>query len=273
MPDPKRIALPTGVTLAYVDAGERAAPALILLHGMTDSWRSFERVLTYLPRSLRSVAPSQRGHGDSDKPAGAYRIADFTADIAALIERLDLGPAIVVGHSSHGLVAQRLAVEHPRLIGGIVIESGFATLRGNRNLRDLVDTQIAALRDPIDRDFVRRFQAGTFLKPVPQAFVDAMVDETLKVPAHVWHQAFAGLLEEDNSAQLGAIATPTLLVWGDRDTIVGRDRKDVLLAGIRDADILVYEGVGHTPHWEEPERFAADLARFVARVAGETRRR
>ena len=107
MPDPKRIALPTGVTLAYVDAGERAAPSLILLHGMTDSWRSFERVLTYLPRSLRSVAPSQRGHGDSDKPLSkdAYHDpARWANDLHSVIRATGADRPCVVAWSYGGRV-------------------------------------------------------------------------------------------------------------------------------------------------------------------------
>jgi pimeloyl-ACP methyl ester carboxylesterase len=67
-------------------------------------------------------------------------------------------------------------------------------------------------------------------------------------------------------AELGRIRCPVLLVWGDRDAVFGRAEQEALRDGIPGASLLVYEGTGHTPHWEEPERFARDLAAFVART-------
>ncbi len=263
---PMTVALPNGVTLSCVDQGDREAPAVVLLHGLTDSWRSFERVLPHMPVSLRAVAVSQRGHGDSDKPEGGYRIRDFSSDLADLLDVLNLPRAVIVGHSSHGLVAQRFAIDNPARTAGIVLEGSFATLRGNKDLEELVASTISTLRDPIDPDFVREFQEGTFLKPVPQSFIDAAVADSLKVPAHVWRAAFEGLVQEDHSSELRAIMAPTLIVWGDQDALISRDRQDDLVSGIADAELVVYEGVGHSPHWEEPERFAADLVAFLGRV-------
>jgi non-heme chloroperoxidase len=74
---------------------------------------------------------------------------------------------------------------------------------------------------------------------------------------------FAALLKYDDTAELGRITAPTLLVWGDADGLVGRDMQDLLEERITDATLLVYPGVGHTPRWELPQRFADDLAAFI----------
>ena len=65
----KTIVLPTGVTLPYVEQGDPDGVPVILLHGVTDSWRSFEPVLPHLPPSIRAFALTQRGHGDADRPS------------------------------------------------------------------------------------------------------------------------------------------------------------------------------------------------------------
>ena len=70
-----------------------------------------------------------------------------------------------------------------------------------------------------------------------------------------------------HTAALGAIAAPTLLVWGDQDTFVTRAEQDRLLSRFPGSRLLVYEGTGHAIHWEEPERFAADLMTFIATVS------
>lgn len=96
--------------------------------------------------------------------------------------------------------------------------------------------------------------------------LDLLVAEILKVPARAWKEMFAGLLTYDDLEELGRISAPTLLVWGDADDLVGRDMQDMLTARIRGADLVVYPGVGHTPRWEDPNRFANDVAAFVERM-------
>src|SRR5215218_9009180 len=71
------VRLATGVTLPYVEQGDPTGVPVVLLHGITDSWRSYEPVLPYLPDSIHAFAPTQRGHGDSDRPATGYRFEDF----------------------------------------------------------------------------------------------------------------------------------------------------------------------------------------------------
>ena len=86
----------------------------------------------------------------------------------------------------------------------------------------------------------------------------------MKVPARVWRAALQPYLTMDFSTDLANIAVPTLLVWGDRDAFTGRSEQDELSRAIKTSRLVVYEGAGHSPHWEEPERFAGQVASFVA---------
>jgi non-heme chloroperoxidase len=101
-------------------------------------------------------------------------------------------------------------------------------------------------------------------RPVPGPFFDMVVGESLKVPARVWRDAFEGLLKIDHADRLGSIASPTLIIWGDQDAFCPRADQDALLAAIPDARLTVYAGAGHALHWEEPSRYAADVAAYVA---------
>jgi pimeloyl-ACP methyl ester carboxylesterase len=169
-PDPTEITLRNRLTLSYVDQGSRSAPAVVLLHGLVDSWRSFERVLPHLPASVRAIVPSQRGHGDSERPATGYRTRDFASDVALLLDALGVTSAVVHGLSSSSLVAQRFAIDNPGRTAGIVLEGSFATLRGNQAVTSAVASSISTLRDPIDPDVVRGFQAGTSPGPCRRRF-------------------------------------------------------------------------------------------------------
>jgi pimeloyl-ACP methyl ester carboxylesterase len=248
------------------DAPARASP-VILLHGVTDSWRSFEPVLSHLPPSIRALALTQRGHGDAERPPAGYRTRDFAEDVAAFADALGLGPAVVVGHSMGATNAQRLAIDHPGRILGLVLAASFAAYRGNAVVEQFWASGVSRLQDPVDPGFVREFQEGTLARPVPPAFLDMVVRESLKLPARVWRAAFEGFLEDDTAGELARIAAPTLIAWGARDAFCSRRDQEALLAAIAGSRLVVYEGAGHALHWEEPERFARDVVDFARELA------
>lgn len=99
--------------------------------------------------------------------------------------------------------------------------------------------------------------------PVASQLLDQLVDELMKVPARVWKEMFAALLSYDDLAELGSTTVPTVLVWGGADGLVRRDMQHTLAEHIHGTELRVYEGVGHTPRWEDPIRFASDVAAFV----------
>jgi pimeloyl-ACP methyl ester carboxylesterase len=263
----RELALPGGLWLPYVERGEASGLPVLFLHGYADSWRSFESVLPHLPNSFHAFALTQRGHGDAGRPLADYRPQDFATDLAAFMDALELGPAVIVGHSMGSYVAQRFALDYPERTRGLVLSGSFTTVRGNPAVVDLWASAVSKLLDPIDPGFVAGFQRSTLARPVPQAFLDTMVEESLKVPARVWRAALQGLFMADHSGELQEIRAPTLIVWGDRDAFFSRRDQDALAAAIAGSQLTVYPGAGHAPHWEKPERLAADLAAFAERVA------
>ena len=265
-PIARSIELPGRVTLEYVEQGDPAGVPMLLLHGVTDSWRSFERVLPHLPASIRAFAVTQRGHGDSGRPVAGYRTRDFAADVAAFADALSLGPVLVVGHSMGSTNAMRFAIDHPGRTRGLVLVGAFASYRANTEILTLWESTVSRLTDPVDPAFVREFQESTLAQPVPPSYLDTVVRESLKVPARVWRAAFEGFFEDDFTEELRTITAPTLVVWGTRDSLCSRADQDALLAAIAGARLVVYENAGHALHWEEPERFALDLVGFVGRL-------
>jgi non-heme chloroperoxidase len=144
----------------------------------------------------------------------------------------------------------------------------FTTARCNPGLLDLWDSAVSRIADPIDPAFVLEFQESTLAKPVSQAFLHTVVQESLKVPAHVWRAALGDLLAADHSAELRTIRAPTRIVWGDRDSLFPRRYQEALATAIAGSQLLVYPGAGHALHWEKPDRFAADLTAFAESLVG-----
>lgn len=120
-PTVKSVDLPHRVKLPYAEQGDPSGVPVLLLHGYTDSWRSFEPVLPHLPDSIRAFAITQRGHGDVDRPATGYRTRDFAGDVLAFADALGRGPVVVVGHSMGSTNAQRFAMDHPDRVLGLVL--------------------------------------------------------------------------------------------------------------------------------------------------------
>ncbi len=261
---PRFVSLATGVRIEYVEQGADTGVPVVFLHGVTDSWRSFEGVFAQLPPTVRAFAISQRGHGLSGKPERGYRFGDFADDVLAFMDAMGLQRAVLVGHSMGASVAQRVIVSHPERVSRLVLIGAFASLHQNPGMAEFVAAQIRPLRDPIEPEFARHWQLSTVATGLDTDLLQTVVRETLKVPATVWHQAFDGFLEEpDVVAALAAVRVPVLIIWGDQDTYVGRSDQDALVAAMPAAQLCVYAGIGHAVHWEAPERCTGEIVRFL----------
>jgi pimeloyl-ACP methyl ester carboxylesterase len=258
----KSIELRTGVRLEYVEQGEVRGLPVIFLHGLSDSWRSFELLLPYLPASIHAFALSQRGHGDSRRPQSGYRVGDFAADVAAFIDAQQIESAVIVGHSMGSFIAQRFALDYPERTRGLVLLGSCTTLQDNPAVAEFRDA-LAKFEKAVDFGFALEFQQSTLAQAIPPSFLVTVVQESLKVPAQVWKAALEGLFEEDFSNPTNSVNAPTLIVWGDRDAFFPASEQQALTASIAGSQLLIYENAGHALHWEEPRRVAADLLRFI----------
>jgi pimeloyl-ACP methyl ester carboxylesterase len=251
-----------GLLIPYIEQGDRDGVPLVLLHGLTDSHRSYEPVLAALPDSIRAVAITARGHGDAGKPETGYSAGEMAADVIAVMDALGIGRAIVAGHSMGSWTARRIAAGYPERVLGVVLAGSFASFHDKPEVAGLLE-EFDALADPIDPAYAREWQDSTLARPVPETFMEMIVEETCKPPARVWRAALQGLID-DRLEPAGSVTAPALLCWGQRDALVPDADQERLLARIPDAELRVYEGGGHALHWERPERFAADLAEFAA---------
>jgi non-heme chloroperoxidase len=259
-----------GVVLHGAQSRGGGGEPLVLLHGYSDSWRSYLPLMRELPSSMRLVALSQRGHGDSSKPTAAYGTEVMARDLARVMDHLGIARAVVVGHSMGSLVAQRFAQDHADRVSRLVLIGAFASLKGNPGAEALWRDAISTMTDPVPPAFARDFQSSCLARPVPEEFLSEVVAESLKLPAHVWRNALEAVMNEDRSHLLGRIVAPTTIIWGDRDAFCGKAEQERLARSIPGARLLVYEGTGHAPHWEEPARAAADLVATVS-VSGTSR--
>lgn len=258
------VQLKTGVRLRYAEQGNPNGEPVILLHGYGDSWVSYTRILPLIHKKYHVYVPDQRGHGESDRPASGYTFPDFAADVLAFMDAKGLKQATIVGHSMGSFVAQHVATAAPERVSKLVLV-GTATSVHNNVVLEL-QREVGGLSDPVSLKFVREFQTSVVSKPVPDEFMDQVIQASLKLPARIWKDVIAGMLASPRKVDFGRVTAPTLIVWGDKETVFpDRSDQEALRKAIPNATLKVYEETGHCPNWEKPKRFVKDLEAFLAK--------
>ena len=252
--------------VGYDDRG--TGPALVLLHPFPLSRTAWAGLADALAAHRRVIAVDARGFGESP-PAGPFAIADLADDLAALLDRLAIPRATVLGMSMGGYAALAFAMRHRERLSALV----------------LADTRAAA-----DSPETRAARAGALAAIAgagPAAYLAASLPRLLSPnapPALVAHlraraetraaslRAGVEALRDrpDRSAELGAIACPTLVVCGEDDQVTPAAEMKQIAAAISGARFVPIANAGHVSHIEAPGAFLHAVTSFVA-AQGETR--
>jgi pimeloyl-ACP methyl ester carboxylesterase len=271
----RAVALPNGETLAYLDIGRHDGTPVVLIHGYTDSARDWAPVAPLLAPAFHLIIVDLRGHGTSSKPDCCYTRFDFAYDIKLLLDRLHIERADVVGHSLGSLVAQTFAELWPEITGRLVLISSTGTGFGTHTPSASHSSGppgvpgwllgVWQLNDPIDPDsvFMRDWWHES-ARINPEFFSARQRRDAAAIPAHVWLAiADQSLLGVDLASMLPRVRAPTLLIWGERDTLMDAAGRDSLRKGISQAEVRIFPTLGHDLIWEEPDTLAKVLTAFL----------
>jgi non-heme chloroperoxidase len=255
-----------GLRLAYVEQGEREGPVVLMLHGFTDSHRSFDLLRQHLPETWRAIALTQRGYGRSDKPESGYALTDLASDVPAFLDALGVERALLVGHCMGAAVTLQAAADHPDRVAGMALIGAFAGLRENAGIAELAPA-VAQMQDPVDPEFVLAFQESTIAEPIPQSFLDTIIGESLRVPARVWRVGLEGQIDADPLAAARRCRAPAILIHGEKDAFMPHSDQLKLREALPSARLFTMAGVGHSPQWERPAETAGLIRAFMSELA------
>ncbi|MBZ9694495.1 MULTISPECIES: alpha/beta fold hydrolase [unclassified Mesorhizobium] len=245
--------------IAYVEIAG-AGPPLLLIHGFTDTSRSFSLLAPHLA-GRRLIMPDLRGHGAS-QAGGGYRVADFAEDIAGLIRHLRLDRPIVVGHSLGGMVAIALAARQPDLIGGLVVLA--STLKPGFTPDHALPVGILALHDPIspaDPFFAWWHACQT---SVPRTFLAGLATEASAMPAARWRAILEEVRITDLTAEARAVRAKALIIAGACDPLFDEPHQQALADALTGSRLVWAQNCGHNPHWEDPAFVASAMAGLLS---------
>jgi pimeloyl-ACP methyl ester carboxylesterase len=253
---------------------------VVLIHGMAGCSETWDAVLERLAAHCTVVAPDLLGHGESAKPRGDYSLGAHASGIRDLLIALGHERATIVGQSFGGGVAMQFAYQHPerceRLVlvasGGLGQEVAMLlrglTFPGTEHLLPL------ACNRPV-RDAgvaVTGWLERIGVRPVPavaemwRSFASLSDGSTREAFVHTLRSVvdIHGQRVSATDRLYLAADVPTLIVWGDRDPIIPFDHALAAHEAIAGSRLEVFEGVGHYPHCEQPDRFVEVLADFLA---------
>ncbi len=259
-----------GIDLYYEVSG--SGQPLVLIAGLGYGLWQWHKMIPGLAEHFKVIAFDNRGAGQTDKPPGPYTVQMLAADTAGLIETLGAAPVAIMGHSMGGFVAQELAITRPDLVAKLILAS--TNFGGPRHI-PITPEAMAVLADrsgdPVD--LVRR---GVAVACAP-GFADAhpeVLQELIAyrlgdpVPPTAYQAQLAiGLALYDEKAcfehRLGAVAAPTLILFGEHDRVVPPGNADLLAARIPGSRVQIISGVGHIFPIEAPDRAVEVVVGFL----------
>lgn len=256
-----------------VDAyGPSDARTILLLHGYSQSrlaWR--EQCRSPLAEEFQLLAPDLRGHGESEKPRAAYDDSSlWAADVTAVLDAFDAEDAVVVAWSYAGVVALDYVAERGTdRLAGLVLVGAVASL-GTDAGATLGDEYVGLMEGLTSTDTEESVAACKGLvrvcradDPTPEELYTDL-GYTVAVPPRV-RDALRSR-EVDHEDVLASLRLPVLLIQGRDDAVVLAETAERYADLLPDASRATYDGVGHSPFREAPDRFEADLRSFLASV-------
>ncbi len=250
--------------IVHYEAYGRGHP-VILLHGWLESWDHWRGTMESLARTHRAYALDFWGFGDSGKQDVGYAVRDYIEMVDQFMERLGIWRASFLGHSMGGTVSLGLALEHPNrvrrvaVVGSPVQGEGlalFLRLAARRFWASLAYRLPGAL--PLG---VRVF--SPLLARDWKTWYRMFERDFSRTTLESFHLSIASLYETDLSPRLGEIRMPTLGIYGQKDRIVDPDQGKVLARRVPNAELCHFDGSGHFPMLDEPERFYRVLGQFL----------
>ena len=264
-----------GLRLHVREWGKANGPAILFIHGWSQNhlcWvKQYESALA---DEFRLVAFDLRGHGMSEAPLEPAHYTDsepWADDLAAIIDELHLDRPVLVGWSYGSFVICDYVRAHGQdriaainfVEGAVKLgEAAFGTLIGAGFLDHFVDATADDL--PTNIQAMRSFVRACVVKPVSEDDLETAVCWNIAVPARV--RSSLGSREIDDDDVLRTLEVPLLVTHGREDSVVLPAMAEHVLATCPTAEASWYDGVGHVPHLEEPERFNRELAALTRRV-------
>lgn len=256
----------------YLEGGDPAKPALLLVHGFGGDKDNWSMIAPYLTRDYHVIAPDLPGFGENERNSDlAYDIAAQTTRLKEFADALNLDRPHVGGNSMGGWIALRYALDYPDALSSLILlnnagvlgadESELQKQAANEDYNPLILADLADAERLMAMVVHKPVRIPSRLKPV--FFADSLKYRDL-LDRIFWVIAVEGRDRPLND-RLGEVTAPTLIIWGRHDQLIDVSCVPVLETGITGSRSHVFEHVGHVPMIEDPKATAAVIRDFLGR--------
>jgi pimeloyl-ACP methyl ester carboxylesterase len=274
---PQKVVL-HGHELSYADSGD--GPVVLFIHGILGSQQQWSHLVDQMDDDHRVVLPDLFGHGESAKPLGDYSLSSHAATMRDLLDHLGVDRVTLVGHSLGGGIAMQFFYLFPERVDRLVlVSSGGLGREVNVALRSATLPGAAQVLSVVaSAPVLSRVEAlGRVASKVgwrPSADLAAVWKGFSSLGDRESRQAFLATTRAviDIGGQSisahdhlgGSLPIPTLIVWGSRDHMIPASHALSVEQSLPDCRVEIFEGAGHFPHLDDPDRFARVLRDFIA---------
>ncbi len=240
----------------------RVSGTVVFAGSLGSTLEMWEPQVETLSRYLTVVRYDTRGHGRSAVPAGPYCIDDLADDLLALLDRLDLEKANIVGLSLGGMTAMRLAARNPDRVDRLALLCTSAMLGPAQSWRDRADTVLAGGTSAVADAVVRRwFTPGFAARHEP--IIDLHREMIASTPPVGYAGCCQAIADMDLRDDLRAISAPTLAIAGLQDLATPPAQLQAIADGIAGSRLEVIDGGAHLVSAEQPDLANRYLLNFL----------
>ena len=247
---------------------EGTGPTVVLLHGLGGDRTVWNPLIKILSVDFQLVAPDLRGHGRSPLPPGSqFTLSELAADILALLDRLNVQRAHVVGMSAAGFLALRMALDHPSHLRSLILIGSAAHS----------DAHTRAMGEHWAEVYMKEGLDAYALRLLKDLYYPDWIDQHLdfadRVREDLRHRDLRGAVQWgvntrdfDVRGQVGRIRLPALIIHGMDDRVVDPSHARFLRQSIPGAELRLFARTGHLVPVERPEEVADAIRTFVNKV-------
>jgi 3-oxoadipate enol-lactonase len=253
-----------GVRLYYELEGD--GQPVLLLHPIGLDLTCWDAQVPALVPCFRVLRVDLRGHGRSEVPPAPYTLAGMAHDVHELLQKLETGPAHVMGLSLGGMVAQVLALEHPADVRSLVLADTVSTLSPEARAA-IVERGEAARRGGmaavLDNTLARWFTPAFMQAPVVARCRERLLADNVEG----WAGAWQAISQVETQPRLAAVRVPALVITGEADLSSPPACAEAMAAAIPGAQLHILPGAPHMAPLEQPGAFTAGVLPFLRSVA------
>jgi pimeloyl-ACP methyl ester carboxylesterase len=226
-------------------------PPIVLIHGAGGVYLDMPIALR---KTMQAIAFDLSGHGRS-AGEGRRQIHDYTQDVVALLDALNIETAIIGGHSMGGAIAQTIALDFADRVAGLMLFGTGAHLSVNQSIID-------GLTNDFEKTCAMLIK-WEWHKSAPESYRQQGLERLLKTPAQITSNDFLACNDFDVRERLGEIDVPTLVLAADTDKMLPLAHSEFLADNIPHAELVVLENAGHMFTLEQPDKVVEMVQEWV----------